>query len=101
MAGKKFVERIEKSARFLATPTAQQARGYLDAPLESALKVISAFADGQQHDYEELAEITGMHSQTVQQIIRALDRGGYPLQFTHAALKMPTGRKPVTVRKKK
>jgi len=98
MAGKKFVERIETAAKFLATPTAQAARGYLDAPLESALLVLAHFSDGKPHDYEEIAEATGMHQNTVRQIVRALERGGYPLQFTYAEVRdASTGRKPIAV----
>jgi uncharacterized protein YerC len=100
MAGTKFIERIQKSARFLATPTAQSARGYLDAPLETALKVIDCFADGKPHDYEEISEMSGIHQNTVRQIIRALEIGGYPLQFTYAAMKATTGRKPVAIKKR-
>lgn len=101
MAGTKFVDRIKSAARFLATPTAIAARGYLDAPLETALKVLDCFADGNSHDYEEISELTGIHYNTVSQIIKALEAGGYPLQFTYAELKAPTGRKPIAVSKRK
>lgn len=101
MAGDKFVERIKTSARFLATPTAQAARGYLDAPLETALKVLDCFADGKNHDYQEISDATGIHGNTVRQIVRALELGGYPLQFTYAAVKAPTGRKPVAIATRK
>lgn len=101
MAGEKFVERIKQSARFLNTPTAQAARGYLDAPLETALKVLDCFADGKAHDYEKISEATGIHINTIRQIIKSLEEGGYPLQFTYAELKAPTGRKPVAIAAKK
>lgn len=98
MANDKYIERIKQSARFLATPTAIAARGYLDSPLEAALKVLDCFADGEQHDYEEIAEMTGMHKNTVSQIIRALDEGGFPLKFSYSALTAKTGRKPIIIR---
>lgn len=101
MAGKKFADRIEHSARFLATPTAQQARGYLLEPLETALTILAVFSDGKPHDYEEVAEKTGFHHTTVRQVIRSLERGGYPLQFTYGEVKARTGRKPVAVHLKR
>jgi hypothetical protein len=100
MAGKIFTKKIREAAKFLATPTAQAARGYLDLPLESTLKVLDCFADGLPHSYEEIAEMIGMHDQTVRQIIRALDEGGYSLTFTYAEMKANTGRKPVAVQLK-
>lgn len=102
MAGTKFVERIKNSARFLATPTAQAARGHLDDPLETALKVLDCFADGKPHDYAEISETTGIHQNTVRQIIKALDMGGYPLQFTYAEIRSkPIGRKPIAIKTSK
>jgi len=100
VAGQKFVERIESSARFLATSTAQSARGYLDSPLETALLVLDQFADGKARDYAEISEATGLHDSTVRQIIRALDHGGYPLQFKYADFRSKIGRKPVSIQKK-
>ena len=100
MAGKVFTQKIRESARFLVTPTAQAARGYLDQPLETALKVLDCFADGKPHSYEEISETTGMHINTVKQIIRALEEGGYPLTFTYAEVKAVTGRKPIAVQRK-
>ena len=99
MANQKTIQRIEKSAEFLGTPTAQKARGYLDAPLERALEVLDCLGDGNPHDYKEMAQDVGLHPNTVQQIINALDRGGYPLTFTYAMVKEKTGRKPVAVQR--
>lgn len=101
MAGDKFLARIEGAAKFLATPVAQQARGYLDPPLERALEVLACFADGKPHEYQEIAEATGLHINTCKGIIRALERGGYPLQFTYSEIKATTGRPPVAVHKKR
>ena len=97
MANQKTMKRVEGAAKFLATPTAQKARGYLDAPLERALEVLACLGDGKPHDYEEMAQDVGLHPNTVQQIINALDRGGYPLTFTYAMVREKTGRKPVAV----
>lgn len=101
MASTKTMERIKECAKFLSTPTAQNARGYLDKPLETALKVIDQFADGKAKDYEEIAEAIAISPRTVSQIINALNQGGYPLQFTYGAVKASTGRKPVAVVAKK
>lgn len=99
MANQKTIKRIEFAAKFLETRTAQDARGYLDPPLERALEVLDCMSDGQPHDYEEIANEIGLNRNTVQQIINALDRGGYPLTFTYAMVKEKTGRKPVAVQK--
>lgn len=74
--------RIEKAARFLRTPTARQARGYLDKPLELTLRVLDSFADGRPHHPDEIAESTGLNINTIKQVLSALDRGGYGLLFT-------------------
>lgn len=74
---KTSVEKIKRAARFLRTPIAQQARGYLASPLETALKVLDAFADGKPHTYEEIAEDTGFAINTVKQVLQALEEGGY------------------------
>jgi hypothetical protein len=77
MASKAFLQRIEDAAFFLGTPTAKQAKGYLDQPLESALKVIEAFGPGA--TYESMADQTGLHINTVRNVVAALRRGGYPV----------------------
>lgn len=101
MANQRMIARIERAAKFLATPVAQNARGYLDKPLETALRILDQFADGKPHDYQEVAESTGIHPNTVQQCINALARGGYPLQFTFGEVRKTTGRKPVAIHKKR
>jgi DNA-binding transcriptional ArsR family regulator len=100
MAGDKFLARIESAAKFLATPVAQQARGYLDPPLERALEVLAIFADGKPHNYQEISEATGLHPNTASGIIRALERGGYPLQFTYAEVKDSSPGRPAVLVKK-
>jgi hypothetical protein len=82
MASKKFAERIQGAANFLSTPTAQKSRGYLDPPLESALRVIDCFKHCQPQDAIEVAKLVKMHPNTVRQIINALRKGGYSLQFS-------------------
>ena len=77
MVSKNFVQRIEDSAFFLGTPTAKQAKGYLDQPLETALRVIEALVPGA--TYENIAQQTGLHLNTVRNVVAALRRGGYPL----------------------
>lgn len=101
MANKNTIARIERAAKFLATPTAQDAKGYLDKPLETALKILDQFADGKPHNYQKISEATGIHPTTVQQVVNALDRGGYPLQFTFGAVRKTTGRKLVAIHKGK
>lgn len=76
------IRRIERAARFLRTPTAKAARGYLARPLESALKVLDCLEDGKPHTHEEIAEMSGMNEKSVRQILAALDRGGYGLTFS-------------------
>lgn len=85
----------------MATPTAQKARGYLDKPLETALTVLACFTDGKPHDYQEVAQETGLHHNTVRQVVNALERGGYPLQFTNAMVKNTLGRPTTTIQKRK
>ena len=77
MASKQFIHRIEGAATFLSTPTAKQAKGYLDQPLETALRVIEALGPGA--TYEGMAQQTGLHLNTVRNVVAALRRGGYPL----------------------
>jgi predicted ArsR family transcriptional regulator len=101
MASKKFADRIEHAAKFLATPAAQKARGYLDQPLETALLVLACFADGKPHDYAEVAEETGLHHNTVRQVVNALDRGGYPLRFTNAMVRSSAGRPTTTIQQRR
>jgi biotin operon repressor len=103
MAYHVFLSEIEGGAKFLKTPAAQAARGYLAKPLETALRVIDCLADGNQHTYEEIAEQCDLNVETVKQIIRALETGGYPIQFTYEAFKEPgkTGRKRSLVKRKK
>jgi len=101
---KSSVDRIEQEAKWLRTPTAQQARGRLTKCLETALKVLDAFADGKPHDYEEVAEITGLHKQTCSQVLAALHRGGYGLTYSESQGYQPTsqgGRPPAAVQTKK
>jgi len=77
MVSKAFLNRIEDSAFFLATPTAKHAKGYLDQPLETALRVIEALGPGA--TYESIAQRTGLHINTIRNVVAALRRGGYPL----------------------
>lgn len=101
---KKSLETIEGAAKWLRTPTAQQARGYLAPCLETALKVLDAFADGKPHDYDEVAEITGFNHQTCRQVLHALNRGGYGLTFSPSLGYQPIpegGRPTVTAQTKK
>jgi transposase len=85
MASKAFLTRIEDAAFFLATPTAKQAKGYLDQPLETALKVIDCF-DGDA-TCEAIAERTGLHINTVRNVVAALRRGGYPLSAENGPIR--------------
>lgn len=100
MASETFCYQIEQGAKFLTTPTAQKARGYLAPPLETALKVLDCFADGKPHGFEEVAEDTGLAANTVKQVIRSLKKGRYPFTFTYAEVKT-TGRPPLAIQKKK
>jgi len=76
--------KIERAAKFLKTPTAKQARDYLDEPYKLALEILEAFADGQPHNFSEIAEITGLNPCTVSQVLKALMRGGFEFTITPA-----------------
>lgn len=97
------LQKIEKAARFLRTPTAQTARGYLDQPLETALKVLDCFADGKPRHPDQVAEELGLSETTVKQVLSALNRGGYGLIFSPSQGWTPSrvgGRPPIEVQLK-
>ena len=80
MASQSFHNRIQSSAKFLASATAQDARGYLDKPLETALDVLDCIQQ-EPRSYEEISEETGLALNTIKQVLQALKAGGYPLVF--------------------
>jgi O6-methylguanine-DNA--protein-cysteine methyltransferase len=98
MANATTVDKVRRAAKFLATPSAISARDYLEPPYQLALRIIDQFADGTSKDLDQLTELTGINKETIRQYLRALEKGGYPLQFTYAAIKAKTGRKPVVIR---
>lgn len=81
MANVKTISRIKESALFLGTESAQKARGYLDPPLELALKVIDCIPEKEETGatIEEIAQELQININTVRQILRALIQGEYPL----------------------
>jgi hypothetical protein len=100
MANTTTLNKIERAAKFLATPSAIAARNYLEPPYQLALLILDQFADGIPKDFEELSELTGINIETIRQYIRALKRGGYPLTVGNTAVKVKTGRKPVVISSK-
>jgi hypothetical protein len=77
MTSNTFSHRITTATPFLSTPIAQQARGYLDPTLETALVVMDAVKSRDRPGYAEIAVDTGLHINTVRRVVRALDAGGY------------------------
>jgi hypothetical protein len=86
------INRIREDAAWLRTPDAIAARGHLMLCLETAFLVLDVFADGNAHDYEEVAELTGRNKQTCRQILHALNEGGYGFVFSPSQGYKPTER---------
>jgi hypothetical protein len=103
MPGKVFLRRIEGAAVFLSQGAAKAAKGYLDRPIETALKVVSVIEKGPNpKTYEEIAEEARLTIDTVGAIVRAIKKGGYPLEIRKKkGSGSGTGRKPFLVSKKK
>lgn len=98
MASKEFYRTIVKGASFLSTPTAQEAKQYLSGALITALDILDFLADGQDHEYGEIAEATGLNHTTVRAAIKGLYDGGYPIEFSPGELRSKRGRAPTRIR---